>query len=71
MLRFEKHSLKLICVQVLQSKRNLDFVESRRSSSDFARPVHDDLYRAIDIYLKEHPELSKSERKSICRLLDY
>lgn len=92
-----------------RSAENLDFVESRRSSSaahssklkvaklidaylaeiardanlsisrfttlaeaipDFARPVHDDLYRAIDIYLKEHPELSKSERKSICRLLD-
>ncbi|KAJ7533604.1 hypothetical protein O6H91_13G056700 [Diphasiastrum complanatum] len=37
---------------------------------DFARPVHDGLYRAIDIYLKEHSELTKSERKRICRLMD-
>lgn len=37
---------------------------------DFARPVHDGLYRAIDIYLKEHPGLIKSERKKLCRLLD-
>ncbi|OVA20598.1 NPH3 domain [Macleaya cordata] len=37
---------------------------------DFARIDHDDLYRAIDIYLKSHPELSKSERKRLCRILD-
>ncbi|KAH9313139.1 hypothetical protein KI387_028174, partial [Taxus chinensis] len=92
-----------------RSAENLDFAESRRSSSaahssklkvaklidaylaeiardenltisrfislaeaipDFARPVHDDLYTAIDIYLKEHSGLSKSDRKCICRLLD-
>ncbi|GAB4829240.1 hypothetical protein Ancab_018906 [Ancistrocladus abbreviatus] len=37
---------------------------------DFARVDHDDLYRAIDIYLKAHPELNKSERKRLCRMLD-
>ncbi|KAF8378219.1 hypothetical protein HHK36_029558 [Tetracentron sinense] len=37
---------------------------------DFARLDHDDLYRAIDIYLKAHPNLSKSERKRLCRILD-
>ncbi|KAG5062108.1 hypothetical protein GLYMA_02G039400v4 [Glycine max] len=37
---------------------------------DFARHDHDDLYRAVDIYLKAHPELSKSERKRLCRILD-
>ncbi|XP_077229313.1 BTB/POZ domain-containing protein At1g67900-like [Tasmannia lanceolata] len=37
---------------------------------DFARPDHDDMYRVIDIYLKSHPDLSKSERKVLCRLLD-
>ncbi|KAK9119839.1 hypothetical protein Scep_017932 [Stephania cephalantha] len=36
----------------------------------FARTDHDDLYKAIDIYLKSHPELNKSERKRLCRLLD-
>ncbi|MCO5600471.1 hypothetical protein L7F22_054584 [Adiantum nelumboides] len=37
---------------------------------DFARPAHDGLYRAIDIYLKEHPGLTKMERKRLCRLLN-
>ncbi|KHN00400.1 BTB/POZ domain-containing protein At1g67900-like [Glycine soja] len=37
---------------------------------DFARHDHDDLYRAVDIYLKAHPELNKSERKRLCRILD-
>ncbi|OIV93048.1 hypothetical protein TanjilG_20710 [Lupinus angustifolius] len=37
---------------------------------EFARHDHDDLYRAIDIYLKAHPELNKSERKRLCRILD-
>ncbi|XP_077210255.1 BTB/POZ domain-containing protein At1g67900-like [Tasmannia lanceolata] len=37
---------------------------------DYARPDHDDIYRVIDIYLKSHPDLNKSERKRLCRLLD-
>lgn len=37
---------------------------------DFARLDHDDLYRAIDIYLKSHPNLNKTERKRLCRILD-
>ncbi|KAL3501128.1 hypothetical protein ACH5RR_035577 [Cinchona calisaya] len=37
---------------------------------EFARIDHDDLYKAIDIYLKGHPELNKSERKRLCRILD-
>ncbi|KAJ9563795.1 hypothetical protein OSB04_008955 [Centaurea solstitialis] len=37
---------------------------------DFARLDHDDLYKAIDIYLKSHPNLNKTERKRICRILD-
>lgn len=36
----------------------------------FARIEHDDLYKAIDTYLKAHPELTKSERKRLCRVLD-
>ncbi|XP_047047760.1 BTB/POZ domain-containing protein NPY4-like [Lolium rigidum] len=35
-----------------------------------ARPAHDELYRAIDMYLKEHPSLSKSEKKRLCGLMD-
>nr|GMD19488.1 BTB/POZ domain-containing protein At1g67900 [Ipomoea batatas] len=46
------------------------FIKIAESFPDFARPDHDDLYKAIDIYLKGHPELNKSERKRICRILD-
>ncbi|KAG9446728.1 hypothetical protein H6P81_012856 [Aristolochia fimbriata] len=37
---------------------------------DFARPDHDHLYKVIDIYLKAHPDLNKSERKRLCTILD-
>lgn len=45
----------------------VDLVEMFSSNS---RPVHDGLYRAVDMYLKEHPGLSKSEKKKICNLMD-
>uniref|UniRef100_A0A803MP41 NPH3 domain-containing protein n=1 Tax=Chenopodium quinoa TaxID=63459 RepID=A0A803MP41_CHEQI len=37
---------------------------------EFARPLDDGLYRAIDIYLKSHPWLSEEEREQLCRLMD-
>ncbi|KAH7654357.1 NPH3 domain-containing protein [Dioscorea alata] len=37
---------------------------------EYARPLDDGLYRAIDIYLKAHPWLTDSEREQLCRLLD-
>ncbi|XP_023543838.1 BTB/POZ domain-containing protein At5g47800 [Cucurbita pepo subsp. pepo] len=37
---------------------------------DIARPNHDDLYKAINMYLKEHPDLSKADKKRLCRILD-
>ncbi|PIM99709.1 hypothetical protein CDL12_27792 [Handroanthus impetiginosus] len=46
------------------------FIGIAEMVSSFTRPVHDGLYRAIDTYLKEHPGISKSERKRICRLVD-
>ncbi|KAH9604618.1 hypothetical protein KSS87_022830 [Heliosperma pusillum] len=46
------------------------FIELSRLIPEMARPIHDGLYRAIDIYLKEHPDLSKAEKKQICGLLD-
>lgn len=46
------------------------FVNLAETVSRFPRPSHDGLYRAIDMYLKEHPGISKSERKRICRLMD-
>ncbi|KAL2930257.1 BTB/POZ domain-containing protein NPY2 [Bienertia sinuspersici] len=46
------------------------FVELAEMVSTISRPGHDGLYRAIDMYLKEHPEISKSDRKRICRFMD-
>ncbi|CAO2842077.1 unnamed protein product [Amaranthus hypochondriacus] len=46
------------------------FVELGEMISSISRPGHDGIYRAIDMYLKEHPGISKSERKRICRLMD-
>ncbi|WCJ38085.1 Phototropic-responsive NPH3 family protein [Euphorbia peplus] len=36
-----------------------------------ARTIHDGLYRAIDIYLKAHQGLSDSDRKKLCKLIDF
>lgn len=35
-----------------------------------ARRVDDDLYRAIDIYLKAHPNLDEIEREKVCSVMD-
>ncbi|KAF8706386.1 hypothetical protein HU200_030650 [Digitaria exilis] len=35
-----------------------------------ARPSHDCLYRAVDIYLKTHPELDEIEREKVCSVMD-
>ncbi|OWM87596.1 BTB/POZ domain-containing protein At5g03250-like [Punica granatum] len=37
---------------------------------DYARPLDDGIYRAVDIYLKAHPWLTDSEREQICRLMN-
>ncbi|KAG5626188.1 hypothetical protein H5410_011406 [Solanum commersonii] len=36
-----------------------------------ARFCNDNLYRSIDMYLKEHPDLTEEERGSICRKMEY
>lgn len=46
------------------------FIAVAEAIPEFARLDHDDLYTAIDIFLKGHPELSKSERKRLCRILE-
>jgi hypothetical protein len=35
-----------------------------------ARPSHDCLYRAVDIYLKTHPGLDEIEREKVCSVMD-
>ncbi|KAK9076145.1 hypothetical protein SSX86_004478 [Deinandra increscens subsp. villosa] len=46
------------------------FVTLSRSIPDAARPVHDGIYGAVDVYLKEHPKLTKLEKKTVCELID-
>ncbi|KAL1537093.1 BTB/POZ domain-containing protein NPY4-like isoform X1 [Salvia divinorum] len=46
------------------------FLDLAAMVSSFPRQTHDRIYRAIDMYLKEHPEMSKSEKKKMCRLMD-
>ncbi|KAI3845431.1 hypothetical protein MKW92_004883 [Papaver armeniacum] len=35
-----------------------------------ARKIDDDLYRAVDIYLKAHPNLDEIEREKVCSVMD-
>ncbi|KAJ8616042.1 hypothetical protein MRB53_035414 [Persea americana] len=37
---------------------------------EYARPLDDGIYRAIDIYFKAHPWLIDSEREQLCRLMN-
>ncbi|OIS99287.1 PREDICTED: BTB/POZ domain-containing protein NPY1 [Nicotiana attenuata] len=46
------------------------FIELLQSVPDSARPIHDALYGAIDIYLQEHSSLTKAEKKHLCGLMD-
>ncbi|CAN8267064.1 unnamed protein product [Cochlearia groenlandica] len=46
------------------------FVSLAEAVPDIARESHDRLYKAINIYLKMHPEFSKEEKKRLCRSLD-
>ncbi|KAK1271529.1 BTB/POZ domain-containing protein [Acorus gramineus] len=46
------------------------FVALAEAVPDFARTDHDDLYKAIDTYLRAHQNLGKEERKRLCRGLD-
>ncbi|GMY15900.1 BTB/POZ domain-containing protein At3g44820 [Fagus crenata] len=36
-----------------------------------SRPLHDGLYRAVDIYFKAHPWLSEKEKEELCNVIDY
>ncbi|KAG8056313.1 hypothetical protein GUJ93_ZPchr0002g26662 [Zizania palustris] len=46
------------------------FVDLTECLPDIFRNDHDGLYYAIDTYLKEHPELSKADKKRLCRMID-
>ncbi|CAL0334533.1 unnamed protein product [Lupinus luteus] len=46
------------------------FVALSETVPAIGRLEHDDLYQAIDIYLKVHPDLSKADKKRVCQILD-
>ncbi|KAI3747856.1 hypothetical protein L6452_10551 [Arctium lappa] len=46
------------------------FADLADTVSTLSRRSHDGIYRAIDMFLKEHPGISKIERKRVCRLMD-
>ncbi|RCV24915.1 hypothetical protein SETIT_5G124500v2 [Setaria italica] len=50
--------------------RPAEFEELARAVPAHARPADDALYRAVDTYLKAHPNTAKEERKLLCRLID-
>lgn len=37
---------------------------------EHARSVDDGLYRAVDVFLKAHPAVNETERKTMCKLVD-
>ncbi|RID66215.1 hypothetical protein BRARA_D01374 [Brassica rapa] len=47
-----------------------NFLSLAETVSSFPRQSHDGLYRAIDMFLKEHPGIDKSEKKRVCGLMD-
>ncbi|KAH9619793.1 hypothetical protein KSS87_005985 [Heliosperma pusillum] len=47
------------------------FIRVAQSLPDLARDCFDGVYRAIDIYLESHPNLSFEERSRLCRCLNY
>lgn len=51
----------------LSPAKFMDFVETVPS---FSRPAHDQLYKAIHIYLKNHPQTSNAERLDMCKTLN-
>ncbi|GKB03773.1 BTB/POZ domain-containing protein NPY3-like protein [Tanacetum coccineum] len=66
---------KLVDCYLAEIAKNPDlplskFIDLADMVSTLSRPSHDGIYRAIDMFLKEHPEISKSDRKRICRLMD-
>lgn len=41
------------------------------SLPESSRSLHDGLYRALDIYFKEHPWLSEKDKEQLCNIIDF
>ncbi|KAE8652306.1 BTB/POZ domain-containing protein At3g22104 [Cucumis sativus] len=47
------------------------FLALAKALPDFARSSHDDMYRAIDMYIEVHTEMSEEEKVKLCCALNY
>ncbi|EPS62220.1 hypothetical protein M569_12572 [Genlisea aurea] len=47
------------------------FMEIASTLPPHGRLVHDGVYRAVDVYLKAHQNLSDLDRKRLCKLIDF
>ncbi|GAA0155024.1 hypothetical protein LIER_12850 [Lithospermum erythrorhizon] len=47
------------------------FIAIAEALPTHARTVHDGLYRAIDVYLKAHPNVPEPDKKKLCKLVDF
>ncbi|RYR12130.1 hypothetical protein Ahy_B04g069670 isoform B [Arachis hypogaea] len=59
-------------LQVVARDNNMPvskFVALAEAVPAIGRSEHDDLYQAINIYLKVHPDLGKAEKRRLCRIL--
>ncbi|MED6131696.1 hypothetical protein PIB30_012135 [Stylosanthes scabra] len=59
-------------LQVVARDNNMSvskFVALAEAVPAIGRSEHDDLYQAINIYLKVHPDLSKADKRRLCRIL--
>ncbi|KAF7809909.1 BTB/POZ domain-containing protein SR1IP1 isoform X1 [Senna tora] len=57
----------------IATDRNLPvpkFINLAELIPEKSRPTEDGMYRAIDIYLKAHPDLSDMEKKKVCSVMD-
>ncbi|KAA8536882.1 hypothetical protein F0562_029360 [Nyssa sinensis] len=54
-----------------ENVRAKDFQSLVEALPNNARYCYDNLYRAIDMYLKAHPSLAEEERSGICRAMEY
>lgn len=60
-------------LQVISTDANMSVqrvMSLAKTLPEFARPEHDKLYKAINIYLNEHPQMSKDDKKRLCSILD-
>ncbi|XVF28088.1 hypothetical protein REPUB_Repub14bG0164900 [Reevesia pubescens] len=75
MLRSIRKTGKLIDSYLQVAARDVNMPISKLVSlaealPDSAREDHDGLYKAINIYLKAHPDVSKAEKKRMCKMLE-